>query len=158
MRDGRVKDKYKGVFAEPIPKIAVGEAIAIEKAIEIAAEAALLIVATDNVEAGRSFANGWATDPEVDHIVARAVFQGKLVIADTPTAENAADVDTRPDVVFAAEEVERRVRKSWERLEKAIVFFGKRNEGFCPRERGEIDEDMQWEDGCDLDVDDNEVE
>ena len=87
--------------------------------------ATLLVCANDNQGVGWNYTNGYSKNDVVDAHIVEAAYtddQCTLIIADTPTKENYADVGTRLDEVYPTEGVgslEYRQRATWARVQAA---------------------------------------
>ena len=107
-------------------------------------EMEIIVIGGDNTGASRAFWKGYSlSEPTQRHIVSvpQRHYRGAQIriYVDIPTEENIGDVKTRPDLVWLAEEVERRRAASFRRLEIALgawrkwpgdTYFDRRDEVF----------------------------
>ena len=142
MEDGRVivSKSKQGVFYPPVKRIGVGEARCIEEAIIIAngEGASMLVVASDNKEAGPVMAKGHGVD-DMQVVIRRTVFQGTLVVGDIGTDFNVADIGTRPTVGYSEADVVKRTGASWACLKNAMAKYLAHRKYYFPREAGWMD-------------------
>ena len=85
--------------------------------------ASLLICANDNQVVGWNYTNGYSRNNVIDHHIVESKYadgQATLLIADTPTLENYADIATRPNHVYPLTGVGSaayRKKCTWDRLQ-----------------------------------------
>ena len=91
--------------------------------------APLLVCANDNQGVGWNYNNGYSRNDVVDGHIVEASYtddQCTLIIADTPTKENYADIGTRLDEVYPSEGVgslEYRQNATWARVQAAYACW-----------------------------------
>ena len=124
MAQGMIVWQEQGVFVTEA-RIGVQESLVFAMAVERAKARNVthVVIATDNTEAGRGFARGHGVD-DIDEIVAGALYESAIVVADIGTDYNIADVGTRPNASFSKENIVLRtaVRTTCMEVKRPLVW------------------------------------
>ena len=123
MSQGQIVWQEQGIFVKEA-RIGVQESLVFAMAVRRAKirDVTHAVIATDNTEAGRGFARGHGVD-DIDGIVAGALYESAIIVADIGTDYNIADVGTRPDVSFSKENIALRTKRTWMCIQHAWRRF-----------------------------------
>ena len=114
----------------------------------------VIVLCNDHRSVGPSFWKGYSTKPVIQADIRGAldrVVEEKIIFVDVPTKENFADVDTRPDKKYSAEEINQRRRDTLRRANEALEVWKQTGKDYFSRE------DVVW-DESDQEIDEYESE
>jgi len=136
--NGIVSKSIEGAFGE-FTDIAHAECTAAMKGLELVSdiEAQVIVQCNDHKAVGRGFWKGYSPQDALDRMVItglRAIKKKILVQVDVPSAENFADIGTRPDKSFTPEERALRMQCSLARAKEAASIWKATGKDYFSRE------------------------
>lgn len=142
--DGSCKTKCEGNFEHALP-IAEAEGTAACKGLVLVGDigADVIALCNDHKAVGRGFWKGYSPTDNIDDLVVEGLHavDGKVLIdVDVPSAENFADIGTRPTKNFSENEHKMRMQMSLARGRYAVARWEKTGQDYCPRESFLVDE------------------
>ena len=110
--------------------IAFAEALAFEKGVQVASryKACITYVFCDSTAAGKDVEKAYSPVDSIDEVIKRIYSTAQetsmtIIVVDTPSAENIADIDTRPERLVARLEEIGRKEASLKRLQSAAQHW-----------------------------------
>jgi len=103
----------------------------------------IVVLCNDHRAVGRSYWKGYSTADKIDTDIKTAlksVITQSLIFVDVPSKENYADIDSRPEDEYTAEEIEQRHRDTLRRAQEALERWKATTKDYFSREDLEVED------------------